>query len=391
MASIYSRQKNEKGKWRYVRVNTGPGRPPADLGGPFYLRVTIDGREQWASAGDTLEIAREEAKKYEATVKAEESGLVVENEAANRLRTKIEAFNAETKATKAYKTALAYANTLRYFAASCKRVNVEDVKRQDLLDFKTHLRNEKLSERSVYNNFLNTMVFLKWCGVNAGVKKNDWPPLPEREPEEYSDEELVALLNAADNEKNLQLSKHARGLSKLPHWGSERLLLNSFLCSALRSGEMAHLTYGDIDFKHSVWTVAPKDGWKTKTTKSQRDVPVSGWLTKKIHERMTADNRQKPDLIFPTAEGKPDLKLLKVVKRVAKRAEVTGRVDDHKFRSTAITRWLRDGNSVADVMSWVGHTSLDTILRYAAKINVRKLETRKKAEKTFAQFANVGD
>ena len=130
------------------------------------------------------------------------------------------------------------------------------MKRQDLLDLKLHLRNEKLSERSIYNNFLNVMVFLKWAGVNAGVKKNDWPAKPEREPEEYSDEELVALLNAADNNENLK-SKHSRGVGKLPHWGSERLLLNSFLCSALRSGEMAHLTYGDIDFKHSVWTVAP--------------------------------------------------------------------------------------------------------------------------------------
>ena len=108
MASIYSRQKNEKGKWRYVRVKTGPGRRPADLDGPFYLRVTTDGREQWVSAGDTLDIAKDEAKKYDATEEAVANGLVVENEGANRLSTKIEAFNAETKANKAYKTALAY-------------------------------------------------------------------------------------------------------------------------------------------------------------------------------------------------------------------------------------------------------------------------------------------
>ncbi len=343
MPSIYSRQKNEEGKWRYVRVKTGPGRRPADLTGPFYLRVTKEGRAQWIFAGDTLDIAREEAKQHDATEEAVANGVAVENEAGNRLRAKVEAFNAETKANKAYKTALAYA------------------------------------------------VFLKWCGVNAGVKKNDWPAKPEREPEEYSDEELVALLNAADNEENLHLPKHSRGLAKLPHWGSERLLLNSFLCSALRSGEMAHLTYANIDFKHSVWSVVSKDGWKTKTQKSQRDVPIPGWLTKKIHERMVAGNRQKADLIFPTAEGKPDLKLLKVVKRVAKRAKLGGRVDDHKFRSTAITRWLRDGCSVQDVMSWVGHTSLDTILRYAAKVNVRKAETRKRAENTFALFASVGD
>jgi integrase/recombinase XerD len=371
MPSIYSRHKNEQGKWRYVRIKTGPGRRPADLDGPFYLRVTIDGREQWVSAGDTLEDAKQEAGKYKAMLEAEASGLVVENEATNRLRTKIEAYNAETKANKAYKTAQTYANTLRYFSASCHKTYVEDITREDMLAFKTHLRHEKLSDGSIYNNFLNAMVFLKWCGVKVGVKKNDWPPKPEREPEEYSDDELNALLNAADAE--------------------ERLVLNSFLCSALRSGELAHLTYGDIDFKHSVWGIKSKDGWKTKTQASQRDVPVAAWLTQRIRQRMVAGNRRKSDLILPSDADKPDHHLLRIVKRVAKRAKVTGRVDDHKFRSTAITRWLRDGCSVQDVMNWVGHKSLETILRYAAKVNIRKPENRKKADGAFAQFAGVGD
>ena len=95
MASIYSRQKNEKGKWRYLRVHVGPGRRPADLAGPFYLRVTINGKEQWLSAGETLDTARDEAKKHDATEEAVANGVAVENEAANRLRNKIDAYNAE--------------------------------------------------------------------------------------------------------------------------------------------------------------------------------------------------------------------------------------------------------------------------------------------------------
>jgi integrase len=396
MPSIYSRQKNEQGKWRYVRVKTGPGRRPADLDGPFYLRVTTDGREQWVSVGDTLEDAKQEAGKHKAMLEAEASGLVVENEAANRLRTRIEAYNAETKANKARKTGLAYANTLRYFTESCHKTYVEDITREDMLAFKTHLRHEKLSDGSIYNNFLNTMVFLKWCGVKVGVKKYDWPPQPEREPEEYSEDELTALLNAADAEADPQALKSPRHERSQP---DERLVINSFLCSALRAGELSHLTYGNIDFQHSVWTVVPKtlrlqenvNRWKPKTKTSQRDVPVPAWLTEKIYKRMMDGDHQKSDLIFPSRDGKPDRKLLNVVKRVAKRAKVTGRVDDHKFRSTAITRWLRNGNTVPDVMAWVGHVKPETILRYAAKVNIRKAENRKRADGAFAQFAGVGD
>lgn len=388
MPSIYARQKNAEGKWRYLRVNVGRGRRPVDLTGPFYLRTAIAGKMRWVSAGDTLEVAREDAEKYEAKVKAEASGLVVQNEGANRLRTKIAAYNAEIEANKARKTALAYANALRYFTQSCKRTNVEDITREDLLAFKTHLRNEKLSERSVYNDFLYLMIFLKWCNVKPGIKADDWPPCPEREPEEYSEDEIKALLGAALSNvdpKELQSPRHQ------PSQTDERLLLNSFLCTGLRSGELAHLTYGDIDFKHSVWTVQPKDDWKTKTEGSQRDVPAPPWLTKQIYQRMEDGQCEKSDLIFPSRDGNPDRKLLNVVKRVAKRAKITGRVDDHKFRSTAITRWLRDGVPPQDVMAWVGHESLDTILRYAAKINVRRTETVRKAANTFKQFASVGD
>lgn len=76
--------------------------------------------------------------------------------------------------------------------------------------------------------------------------------------------------------------------------------------------------------------------------------------------------------------------VLRIVKRAAKRAGLTDiRVDDHKFRSTAITRWLREGNSVPDVMAWVGHNSPTTILRYAAKVKLEKPETQQKAHSPF--------
>jgi integrase len=70
---------------------------------------------------------------------------------------------------------------------------------------------------------------------------------------------------------------------------------------------------------------------------------------------------------------------------------VTGRVDNHKFRSTAITRWLRNGSTVPEVMAYVGHVNPVTIMRYAAKVNLQKRENREKATQPFSKFAMVGD
>lgn len=371
--SIYSRQKNEVGKWRFVRVNTGRGRRPVnDPTGPFYLRYTqTDGTQPFVSCGNTLDEAKKAAADIQPKLEEKAAEIRVERASNNpTIDARVASYNAETEANKVRRTAQAYANTLRYFVASCTKKYVDSVTREDLLKFKTDLKKEDLSDRTVYNHFLIAMVFLKWCGHKTGIKKNDWPAKPEREPEEYTSEEIVALLGAAKAE--------------------ERLILNSLLCTGLRSGELAHLTYGNIDFKHSVWTVVPKEGWKTKTENSQRDVPVLEVVTKRIRKRMEARGAKPTDLIFPSTVGKPNGHLLRIVKRVAKRAKLTGRVDDHKFRSTAITLWLRNGRSLVDVMNWVGHTSLETVQRYAAKVNVRKAETVKLSGQAFEQFANVG-
>lgn len=343
---------------------------------PYYARE----RGAWKPlAGDTLDKAKESLARLVHTAEAKARGVrVQEMHDGTALSASIATYLEETKANKAHKTWAAYSNSLAFFAdfIAGRVQQVQDVGRDTMLAFKTYLRKQDLSGRSLYNNFLNVMVFLKWANVNSGIKKNDWPDKPERDPEAYEDEEINALLKAANPE--------------------ERLLLRAFLCSGLRSGEMAHLTYGDIKFinsKDSVWTVRPKAGWSPKTKNSKRDVPVScDSLTKQIRQRMEKGNKTKSDYVFPNTLGQPNYHLLRIVKRVAKKAGLTGiRVDDHKFRSTVITLWLRDGVSPQDVMAWVGWTNLNMITRYAAKLNVSKPATFQKSGAPLAQFDGVGD
>ena len=108
-------------------------------------------------------------------------------------------------------------------------------------------------------------------------------------------------------------------------------------------------------------------------------------------ERKAALNRKDSDLIFPAPRGGVDEHLIRIVKRVADRAKVEGRVDDHKFRSTAITIWLRDGRTVPEVMAYVGHLNPATILRYAAKVNLAREENRRRVTKPFEVFNGIGD
>jgi integrase len=335
--------------------------------------------------------AKVEAEKQQHILQALARGVEIAQANADeklRLTHQVAVFLAETEANKSPATWAAYNRSLDLFLESCKRLNVSDVKREDLLQFKTYLKKQEFAGRTIYNHFLNVSIFLAWAKHSAeglGIKKGDWPAKVERDPEAYTEEEIDKMLKAA--------AGTFRGTPKKEgEKRDDRLLLKAFLNSGLRDGELQHLAYGDIDIKHSLWTVRPKEGHKLKTVESQRRVPVGEALTKKIMEQKEAEGKTGEDLIFPnTTESDPDTHLIRITKRIAELAGLEGRVDNHKFRATAITTWLRNGNAVPDVMEWVGHKSPDTILRYYAKVRLEQKEHRQKATQAFDRFSAVGD
>ncbi len=388
------------GKWRFFRASiAGNGRvepgvaivnnrrraiDDGSCGGYFVRYTKPDGKQTYEPAGKDPAAARAKQIAKQAELESKKSGVVVSVEDPHQQKTHLlvdsfAEYNNFIKENKRKKTWMAYKNTLAYFERFCAENRIRSLdelrgRKALILNFSKFVMANGNGESTAFNNFANLMTFLRWAGVETGIKKSEWPERPERDPEEYSDEELTAMLKAADAE--------------------ERLVLKSFLFSGFRSGEIAHMTYERIDFDSSVWKVRKNDewGWKPKKKASNRDVPVHPGLTQKIAERMKARNAKRTDLIFTNSLGKPDMHLLRIVQRVARRAGITGvRVDDHKFRSTAITRWLREGYTVPEVVQMAGHSDMATIMRYAAKLNVSKKEHRAKADKVASKFVHLGD
>jgi integrase/recombinase XerD len=399
---IYQRvaRVSESGKpyMAYAVIKTGKGVKTGELTGPFYTHLRENGKQMWQlltdAAGKRCEVfadAQKAAERQKVEMEAEEHGIIAPKAEtpADDLAVKIESYLAETKANKSAATLAKYTQSLAYFVKSCRKPQVSQINREDMLNFKNYLKTQELSGRTIFDLFANVMIFIKWAtGTEAqkatGVKPDDWPDKPERDPEEYSDEELEKILSAARTlPPPTKRDKQAT---------DERLLLNSLLCSGLRSeSELAWLTYGNVDFKYSLFKVRSTEDHKLKTDTAERDVPVPKWLTQKIADRKRELKRADSDLIFPNQNGEPNGHMLRIIKRVAKRAGVSGRVDDHKFRSTAITRWLRDGKTVPDIMAWVGHTDTETLLRYAAMLKLQDPTVHKTITQTFDRFATMGD
>ncbi len=285
----------------------------------------------------------------EAELNAVNNGVTVLPDGRNGNRSLAAAvtdFLDETKLTKKPKTLAAYTTALNYFTESCPRLFLEDIERKDLLKFSAFLRErKKQSPRSVYNKFENLMSFLKANGIRGLVGKNDWPRYTEEEPEIYDQDELDALFKACDDR--------------------ERLWFEFFLMTGMREQEVMYTYWSDISFRHATVRVSHKPDrlWTPKAYK-EREIPIPSNLA----ESLTAWRRKAKkgcDLVFPTAGCNPKLNFLDDLKAVAERAKLNK--DNfwlHKFRATFATRCLWAGVDLRTVQQWLGHSDIESTMRY---------------------------
>src|ERR1035437_5419391 len=88
-------------------------------------------------------------------------------------------------------------------------------------------------------------------------------------------------------------------------------------------------------------------------------------------------------LVFPTSGCKPKFDFLDCLKAAARRAKLdAGEFYLHKFRATFATWHLWAGIDLRTVQSWLGHSDMESTLRYLKPS--RSKETRAKVDATFA-------
>jgi integrase len=270
----------------------------------------------------------------------------------------------ETKLTKKPKTLAAYSTALSYFVESCSKLYLEDIDRKDLLKFAAFLRDDKdQAPRSTYNKFEVVMTFLKAQGIRGLAGKNDWPRFTEEEPEIYEQEELHKLFAGSDTE--------------------ERLWFEFFLMTGMREQEVMHVYWSDVNFNHATVRVThkPDRGWTPKAYK-EREIPIPEKLVKSLKAWKAKAAKTCP-LVFPTAGCNPKLDFLDCLKAAAERAKLDkGNFWLHKFRATFATRCLWAGVDLRTVQLWLGHSDIESTMRYLKPSRSQK--TRDKVNEIFA-------
>jgi integrase len=347
-----------------VLVNGKSERHPE---GAYYLEWREKGRRIRLSVGKDAQDAAARRHRKEAELHALNNGVPVLPENGNGQRSVAAAvaqFLEETELTKKPKTLAAYTTALNYFTESCPKMYLHEIERHDLLKFAGFLRDEKeLSPRSVYNKFEVVMTFLKANGIRGLAGKNDWPRYTEEEPEMYEQEELNKLFKACSEE--------------------ERLWYEFFLMTGMREQEVMYTYWSDVNFTASTVRVShkPDRNWTPKAYK-EREIPIPARLAKSLKARK-AEADKMCGLVFPTSGCNPKLDFLDCLKTCAERAKLNK--DDfwlHKFRSTFATRCLWAGVDLRTVQQWLGHSDIESTMRYLKPSRSEKV--REKVNEIFA-------
>ena len=360
--NITKRIRTEKGLRYCPIVLAANGRIKADLvvvngkeerhpEGAYYLEWSEGSKRVRLSVGKDAGDAGARRLRKESELSARNNGVTVvpENDNGNGHRSvaaSVADFLEETKLTKKPKTFAAYSTALTYFQESCSKVFIEDIERKDLLKFSAYLRDEKnQAPRSCWNKFATVMSFLKAKGIRGLVGKNDWPRYTEEEPEIYDPEELEKLFAACDAE--------------------ERLWFEFFLMTGCRDQEVMYMYWSDINLTHATVRVShkPDRGWTPKAYK-EREIPIPDHLVESLKVWKKRANKTCA-LVFATAGCNPKLNFLDDLKACAERAKLDK--DNfwlHKFRSTFATRCLWAGVDLRTVQNWLGHSDMESTMRY---------------------------
>lgn len=240
------------------------------------------------------------------------------------------------------KTYEAYETALRYFQESCKKVQLTELERIDLVRYISHLKNKGLSQRTIFNKFNSLAIFLKTYNMENLIHKSDWPRFTQEEPEVYSKDQLD------------QFFAHCS-----PY---ETVLFKFFLMTGFRESEVMHCNIKDINLMDNTVGVSYKIDFTPKTYK-ERKIPLHPELKKLLVDYIKESNIT--GTLFPSDIGTSRTDMLEICKSVAKRAGLNP-IDFwlHRFRSTFATSCLRAGIDVKTVQQFLGHNNLSSTMRY---------------------------
>jgi integrase/recombinase XerD len=269
----------------------------------------------------------------------------------------------------AQNTILAYGRDLKRFAEflrKSQKVRIEDVTREDVVDFLSNLYKEKLDSRSVARYLVSLRGLYKFAMMEEMVQTDptenlESPKVRSSLPTYLRVEEIDKLLQAPDLATPLGLR--------------DRAMLEVLYSTGLRVSELLNLRISDIDMRIGCVRCIGKGD-------KERLVPIGRKAIEAV-EQYLAQARPKfarpasppphNQSLFLTSIGRrlSRVGIWKILHDYGVRLGLRGRLTPHKLRHSFATHLLEGGADLRSVQLMLGHADISTTQIYTHVVEER--------------------
>ena len=320
--------------------------------GKYYSRFQINGeRHHYLCSGAT---SMKEAEKMESAFKyklmQQQIGIIPREEKKVRLKTLADLYEKYSEVNKLSHGKNNFTKVILEFFGDGEDVN--KIKACKIEDFKKHLKDNRKNSNSTINKYISALSKMYNLGIENKIIKDN----PVREVKKLREENHK--IRFLTKEKEIRLFKAID--SSFPYL---RPLVVCALQTGMRRGEIFNLKWSNIDFEYGFIELL-----QTKSGKA-RKIPLSDSLSKELNKLP-----QESDYVFINKQtGLPYTDIHKSFTTVLKEANIEN-FRFHDLRHSVATRLVEKNIDLVVVKEILGHSKIDTTMRYAHAVPKRKIE-----------------
>lgn len=272
-------------------------------------------------------------------------------------------------------TILAYGRDLKRFAAFLSvrhKREIEQVNREDIVDFLANLYKEKLDSRSVARYLVSVRGFFKYAVmedlVNTDPTENlESPKIRQSLPTYLRVDEIDRILETPDLTTPVGLR--------------DRAMLEVFYSTGLRVSELLNLRISDVDMRMGCVRCIGKGD-------KERLVPIGRKAIAAVEQYLaearpkfahSATITQHNQVLFLTRRGRrlSRISIWKILHDYGIKLGLRGRLTPHKLRHSFATHLLERGADLRSVQLMLGHADIATTQIYTHVVEERLKEIYK--------------
>lgn len=320
--------------------------------GKYYSRFQINGeRHHYLCNGAA---SMKEAEKMESAFKyklmQQQNGVIPKEDKKVKLSVLIKLYDEYGKINKLSYGRDAFGKYIgEYFNINTLANNI---KAEDVEKFKTYLRDTRKSSNSTINKYISALSKM----YNLGISNKLLTINPVKEIKKLREDNYKIRFLTIEEEKRLfNIVKN-----KFPYLYS---IVICALQTGMRKGEILNLQWYQIDFEYGFIEILQSKSGKA------RKIPLSTSL-KNILEQIPKESTY---VFINPLTNKPYTDIHNSFNTVLKEANINN-FRFHDLRHTVATRLVEKGIDLVVVKEILGHSKIDTTMRYAHAVPKRKLE-----------------